>query len=233
MVNKLENLIQSQIEYYRKRSSEYDEWFLRRGRYDYGTEINQQWFDEVKEVCQVLEDFNPSGDVLELACGTGWWTEQLARYAKHITAVDASGEVIAINQQRLKKFSDKLTYEQADLFQWVPKQQYDVIFFSFWLSHVPPQYFAVFWDMVRKALKPTSRVFFIDSLCVTTATAYNQVMDDKNCINIRYLNDGSKFSIVKIIYTPSELQKKLLEIGLTNIVMSQTKQYFLVGQTQK
>jgi trans-aconitate methyltransferase len=52
-----------------------------------------------------------------------------------ITAVDSSPEVLAINQERVGK--GKVDYIQADLFSWQPTSQYDVVFFSFGLSHVP------------------------------------------------------------------------------------------------
>ena len=79
-----ESLIQQQIEYYRARSSEYDEWFLRTGRYDRGDEHRKQWFAEVTGVHKALESSNPAGNILELACGTGLWTKHLVPHAgKH------------------------------------------------------------------------------------------------------------------------------------------------------
>ena len=86
---------------------------------------------------ETLHGGGPLGDVLELACGTGIWTEQLLKIGQHITALDASPEVIEVNRAKLK--SDRVTYEQADLFTWEPDQTYDLVFFGFWLSHVPPE----------------------------------------------------------------------------------------------
>ena len=77
----MDELIAQQISYYQARAGEYDEWFLRQGRYDRGPEINRQWFTEVEEVRRALDAFAPGGDVLELAGGTGLWTEQLLRQA--------------------------------------------------------------------------------------------------------------------------------------------------------
>ena len=94
-------LVEQQISYYRARAPDYDEWFFRQGRHDRGEEWNRAWFSEVEEVCEELSRFRPVGKILELACGTGLWTEQLARYADHITAVDASPEVLKLNQERL------------------------------------------------------------------------------------------------------------------------------------
>jgi SAM-dependent methyltransferase len=47
------------------------------------------------EVAAALEAFAPAGDVLELACGPGMWTELLLRHATSVTAVDAAPEMLA------------------------------------------------------------------------------------------------------------------------------------------
>ena len=113
-----------------------------------------------------LRRFGPKGRVLELACGTGLWTVELARHAAGITAVDASPEVLDINRARLQETLPEVPvrYVRADLFDWRPEEAYDVAFFGFWLSHVPPGRFAAFWDLVRAALRPGGRAFFVDSL---------------------------------------------------------------------
>ena len=141
------DLIEQQIEYYRARASEYDEWFLRQGRYDRGEAHKERWFEEVAQLQKALADFGPRGDVLELACGTGWWTEHLLPYAHTLTAADASEEVLALNRRRIQ--SDEVAYVQADLFTWEPKRRFDTIFFGFWLSHVPPEHFERFWNALR------------------------------------------------------------------------------------
>src|SRR5256885_13903029 len=63
------DLIESQVEYYRARAQEYDEWFLRQGRYDRGSALNERWFSEVEVVRQWLTTRGSLGDVLELAAG--------------------------------------------------------------------------------------------------------------------------------------------------------------------
>jgi demethylmenaquinone methyltransferase/2-methoxy-6-polyprenyl-1,4-benzoquinol methylase len=164
-------ILREQVEYYRQRACEYDEWFLRQGRYYRGEEHRQQWFSEVAEVEAALRSAAPSGDILELACGTGLWTRHLLPSATHLTAVDASPEVIALNQQRLGCAS--VEYIVANLFEWCPPQQFDFIFFGFWLSHVPMEKFVAFWQMVKEALKPDGRIFFVDSLLNQKSTALN------------------------------------------------------------
>src|ERR1041384_1455869 len=93
-------ILRQQMEYYRARAAEYDEWWRRRGRYDHGPELNAPWFIEAGEAQRALDAFRPAGHVLELACGTGIWTERLLGHAEPATAVDASAEVLEISRDR-------------------------------------------------------------------------------------------------------------------------------------
>ena len=158
-----------QLDYYRARAAEYDQWWLRQGRYDRGAVLNAQWFADASVVSSALSAFYPAGRVLEFACGTGIWTEQLLPFAAHLTALDGSPEMLAINAARLR--SSLVRYVEADLFQWQPTEQFVTVFFGFWLSHVPPERFAEFWQLVRSCLAPGGRVFFVDSRREPTSTA--------------------------------------------------------------
>src|SRR4029077_19663059 len=100
-------------------------------------------------------------DVLEMAGGTGWWTAQLALSAARLTVIDSSSETLDLNRNRVRR-SD-VDYQVADLFAWQPPRTYDVVFFSFWLSHVPRSRFSGFWSLVRSCLAPGGRVFLIDN----------------------------------------------------------------------
>src|SRR5439155_3213489 len=110
-----------------------------------------------------LDAFRPEGDVLEIACGTGGWTEHLLRYASHVTAVDASSEMIRLARSRVDD-DPRVEFVEADIFRWVPQAAHDVVFFANWLSHVPPTRFDDFWGLVGRSLAPNGRIFFVDEL---------------------------------------------------------------------
>ncbi|MFH1372564.1 MAG: class I SAM-dependent methyltransferase [bacterium] len=221
-----ESLIQQQIEYYRARSSEYDEWFLRMGRYDWGDEHRKQWFSEVAGVHKALESSKPGGNILELACGTGLWTKHLASHAGKLVAVDASREAIEINRQRVA--DDRVTYIEADLFSWQPAERFDYLFFGFWLSHVPLLRFDEFWNNVADALTPEGKVFFVDSLFTPESTARDHASIDQSGRARRKLNDGREYEIVKVFHEPSELERKLVERSWDGYVRA-TGKFFLYG----
>ena len=226
-----DELLEGQLAYYRARAGEYDEWFLRKGRHDRGPEWNRRWFSELEEVRRELDRFGPTGDVLELACGTGLWTTELARHANAVTAVDAAPEVLEINRSRLQEGHPEtpVRHVLADLFDWRPEVAYDVVFFGFWLSHVPPGRFATFWQLVRCAIRPGGRVFFVDSLGAETWAEKERLgRAPRDHTTLRRLNDGREFRIVKIFYDPEELSSRLHDLGW-DIRVRTTDNHLLYG----
>jgi demethylmenaquinone methyltransferase/2-methoxy-6-polyprenyl-1,4-benzoquinol methylase len=221
-------LLAEQLDYYRARAGEYDRWWNREGRFDRGPEANARWFAEIEMLESALQRFGPRGDVLELACGTGLWTRHLVDHADRLTAVDAAPEVLAINRERVGDAS--VEYVQADLFAWEPPPAtFDVCVFAFWLSHVPSERFAKFWEMVRTALRPGGRVLVIDSARTERSTAADHVLpgEDETTMT-RRLDDGREFRIVKRFYEPETLAAELDGLGWDAEVAA-TGEFFLYG----
>ncbi|MGA2012116.1 MAG: class I SAM-dependent methyltransferase [Solirubrobacteraceae bacterium] len=221
-------VLAEQLDYYRARAGEYDRWWRREGRFDRGAQANARWFAETAELERVLERFDAGGDVLELACGTGLWTRHLVRTASRLTAVDASAEVLAINRARVR--DARVHYVQDDLFAWTPEPSaYDACVFTFWLSHVPTERFAGFWETVARALKPGGRAFFIDSARTARSTAADhQLPDDGEETMTRRLDDGREFQIIKRFYDPPRLQSDLQALGWQAVV-GRTAEFFIHG----
>ncbi len=219
--------LQEMAEYYRARASEYDEWFERRGRFDRGADANARWFAELETVYAALDALQPSGDVLELAPGTGIWTERLLPYASTITAIDASEEMIAINRMRVR--DDRVRYVVDDLFAWQPDTTYDAVVFCFWISHVPLERLDDFLATVARALKPGGKVFFLDGRREPTSTASDHILPEQGeQVMTRKLNDGRAFQIVKNFYDPATLSAQCGRAGL-DVTVQETPTYFMYG----
>jgi ubiquinone/menaquinone biosynthesis C-methylase UbiE len=222
-------VLDEQLNYYRARAPEYDEWFMRTGRYDRGPEHRAEWFSEVAIMEAALEPVVRGKQVLELACGTGRWTKYLAGWAASVLAVDAAPEALKINQNEIRGARGaNVEYLEADLFSWQSDKSFDVAFFSFWLSHIPPQRFAGFWETVSRALRPGGAAFFMDSLFEQASTAVNHRPIDKSGFAARKLNDGREFRIVKVFYEPGVLEQRLHRDGWQGWVRS-TGKFFLYG----
>ncbi len=199
---------------------------FRKGRYDRGEEHRKQWFDELDEVRQALETSHPGGNILELACGTGIWTERLAPVASKLAAVDVSSEMLEINRHRVA--DSRVVYIEADLFSWKPTESFDYIFFGFWLSHIPFSFFDDFWYMIYGALKADGRVFFADSRFTQDSTARDHQPIERSGRVRRKLNDGREFDIAKVFYEPAELERKLRRLGWKGYIKV-TNRFFLYG----
>ena len=183
----MSDLVDEQKRYYAERAPEYDDWWYRRGRYELEPDALARWQEDVAEADAALEAFAPRGSMLELAAGTGIWTRKLVRLADRVVAVDANAETLALNTADAE-------HVVADVFDWRPEETFDVVFFSFWLSHVPEERFDEFWELVRAALAPGGRVFLVDSGAGDTAhTGTDRAGEEET----RSLADGREFRIVK------------------------------------
>jgi demethylmenaquinone methyltransferase/2-methoxy-6-polyprenyl-1,4-benzoquinol methylase len=213
------DLLGEQKRYYAERAPEYDDWWYRRGRYELEPEALARWQADVAEAETALEASAPGGSVLELAAGTGIWTRKLVRLAERVVAVDANEETLAFN-------TSDAEIVRADVFAWQPEEPFDLVFFSFWLSHVPHERFDEFWELVRSALRPGGRVFLIDSGAGDTAhTGTDQAGEQET----RSLADGRTFRIVKRRWRPAELADRVRPLGFTLDLRDTANGHFLYG----
>ena len=160
------------------------------------------------ELTAAFDAFDATGDVLELACGPGFWTERLARRAASLTAVDAAPEMLARAQARVG--GARVRFVQADLFSWTPDRRYDAVFFGFFLSHVPLNRFDAFWSLVRDCLRPDGHVLFVDDAYRTP----DELIEGEASSTIqRHLDDGTAYRAVKVPHEPAELHARLARLG--------------------
>ena len=194
MDTEVDHLLEEQIAYYRALAPDY---------LDQGLDL-----PGVDELTGALHAFEPAGSVLELACGPGVWTGQLLRYATDVTALDASPEMLALAAARTG--TERVRFVQADLFTWKPDRRYDVVFFGFWLSHVPAERFESFWSLVAACLEPAGRVFFADD---AYRTPDELVAGSSSSAIRRRLPSGTAYRLVKMPHRPADLEKRLRQLG--------------------
>lgn len=193
-------LIDEQIAYYRARAAEYDAT---------STPEGDPFAEHADQVRTALRTFEPRGRVLELAAGTGQWTGILAEYADHLVVTDASPEMLELN--RAKVGERGIDYRVADAFAIAASNDHDVVFFGFFLSHVPASRFEPFWSVVRGLLAPGGRAFFVDE--AAHGLWDEDWVDQEAGIVRRPLADGRVHRAVKVLWTPAELERRLLGLG--------------------
>jgi 2-polyprenyl-3-methyl-5-hydroxy-6-metoxy-1,4-benzoquinol methylase len=188
---------QQQIAYYRARAAEYDET-------SYGDVRSAS-----RRIAALVGSLRPGGDLLEIACGTGMWTRQLASCAATVTAVDAAPEMIVLARQRVT--ADNVTFVTADILTWAPPRRFDTVFFAFWLSHVPESAFGRFWRMLRSALAGGGRVLFADDQ--PAATTLDTYVAGSGEVVERRLRNGTCHRLIKVVRDPATLTGQLTELG--------------------
>ena len=179
-------------------------------------------------VAEWVAEVRPDGDVLELACGSGSFTGDLARRARSLTCVDGSPRMLGLNRAAVN--DPRVRYECADLFAWTTTEQFDLVFFGFWLSHVPPTHFDRFWSLVRACLRPGGRAAFVDEDDRATGNEAFLV-DDGIPIARRRLRDGREFDIVKVFWEPADLTARLDQAGWDATVRP-VGDTFLIGEAR-
>jgi SAM-dependent methyltransferase len=214
----------SMIDYYEARAPEYDDWYLRRGRYARGAIHDAAWNAELDSAGRWLDGLPWNGEIVELAAGTGWWSPLLASRGE-LSLYDASLAALDRARERLVAHSLRAHLHVRDA--WAePDRSVDGLFFGFWLSHVPRERLGDFLALARRWLKPDGRFAAIDSLpdAASGAADHPEPLDD---LATRRLADGREFTIVKVYYSPDELAVALRHAGFADVEVTTTGRFFL------
>jgi demethylmenaquinone methyltransferase/2-methoxy-6-polyprenyl-1,4-benzoquinol methylase len=205
-------LLDEQIAYYRARAAEYDATFPSDDRFAPSAGI-------IRDALRVSA---PGGRVLEIAAGTGQWTGLLAQLADELIATDASPEMLEIN--RAKHPDCDVRYAVANAFTLSATHDFDMVFFGFFLSHVPPSEFDAFWGVVEGLLVPGGRVFFVDE--GRHFEWREDWINEAAGIVRRPLTDGTVHRAVKVLWRPEDLEARLTELGWDASVHSEGPFYW-------
>ncbi|MBI3051393.1 class I SAM-dependent methyltransferase [Candidatus Woesearchaeota archaeon] len=183
-------------EYYRKRAQEYESVYYRD---DPERQLEQrQLAEEMKQAVKGLK-------VLEVACGTGYWTQKASETARSILATDAVEEVVAI--AKAKDYSCPVEFEKADAYS-LPYKGYDAAIANFWISHVPKERLDNFLKGLHATLKPKGTLFMADNNFIEGIGGELLTKEgDRNTYKKRKLKDGTETEVLKNYFTKKELQQ--------------------------
>jgi demethylmenaquinone methyltransferase/2-methoxy-6-polyprenyl-1,4-benzoquinol methylase len=214
------------LAYYEARAPEYDDWYLRRGRYARGPIHDAAWNAELDAAGRWLDDLPIRGEIVELAAGTGWWSPLLASKGE-LSLYDAAPAPLDRARERLVAHGLRAHLHLRDA--WAePDRRVDAVFTGFWLSHVPRDRLAAFLALIRRWLRPGGTFSFIDSLLdpQSSAADHPAPADD---VSVRRLDDGRQFTIVKVYYEPRELEAALRGAGFEGVSVTTTGRFFVTG----
>ena len=136
--------------------------------------------------------------VLEIACGTGWWTPHGARLAASWLATDVNDETIAIARSKSMPASVRFATVDAYTFAGLQGQRFDGAFAGFWWSHVAWARLRPWLQALHALLEPGARVVMLDNRFVAgSSTALSRRDADGNTYQMRTLDDGSVHEVLK------------------------------------
>jgi demethylmenaquinone methyltransferase/2-methoxy-6-polyprenyl-1,4-benzoquinol methylase len=173
-------------QYYAARAPEYDRVYARPERQPDLRAI-ERWLPGV------LRDRT----VLEVACGTAYWTQFLAPATKRLLAIDASVEVLEIARARVEQ--EHVRFVLGDAYRLpVAPGGFEGAFAGFWYSHVPVARVDEFLRGLHQALAPGARVVLLDNRDVeSSSTPVSDRDADGNTYQLRKLADGSTHRVLK------------------------------------
>ena len=186
----------SLLAYYAQRAPEYEQIYARPERQADQSRLRAR-------LCALLA----AERVLEVACGTGYWTQDIARVATHVTATDAGEEVLAL--ARAKAIDPRrVTFRKADAFalEMVPGT-FTAALAAFWVSHVPRPDLARFLSGVHAGLVRGGRVVLCDNTFVPGSSTPESRRDQAgNAYQVRTLAAGTRHDVLKNYLTADELR---------------------------
>jgi demethylmenaquinone methyltransferase/2-methoxy-6-polyprenyl-1,4-benzoquinol methylase len=182
----------------------------RAGEYDAVYEKPERQAD-LRQIEHWLPSIFGGRRILEIACGTGYWTRFLAPAAASIVAIDSAEETLRVARARVP--DGNVTFALGDAYAPPARHgPFNAAFAGFWFSHVPVERQAEFIVALNAALEPGATVVFLDNLFVEGSSSPLCERDDKgNSYQSRRLKDGSVHRVLKNF--PGEAHLRTLVAG--------------------
>jgi demethylmenaquinone methyltransferase/2-methoxy-6-polyprenyl-1,4-benzoquinol methylase len=149
--------------------------------------------------------------VLEIACGTGYWTPAIAEVADSVLAVDINPSLLSQAEERCKHLPN-VRFQVADAYtlEGVPNG-FTAALGIWWWSHMPLERVPAFLATLHSRLLPGAFVLFVDQLPYDGFV--RRIDPGGNTLEKRFLSDGRSFEIVKNFPTAENIHNALAGIA--------------------
>lgn len=205
-------------EYYAKGAAEYERVYQKPERQN-----------DLVKLRKMLQDELTGEDVLEAACGTGYWTQVIAQTAQSITATDINEEVLQI--ARTKDYSgENVIFERRNAFQLSSLTgRFTAGLAAFWWSHLKKSEIAKFLRHFHQVLSPDAKVVFMDNKYVPgSSIPISRTDETGNTYQLRKLENGTEYEVLKNFPDESELRKTVKRLA-KNIRFFDLPYYWLLS----
>ncbi|MDX8362624.1 class I SAM-dependent methyltransferase [Cytobacillus sp. IB215316] len=185
--------------YYSNRAQEYERVYYR------NDEVRQKEQAAIRESMSTLF---VNKHVLEVACGTGYWTQFVAQDASHITAIDFSEEVLEIAVEKNLP-SNKVLFQQANAYELNKVQgNFNASFANYWFSHIPKNEIEKFLKQLHARVGTGAQIFMADNVYIESiGGSLIEKAGSKDTYKLRTLENGSQYEVIKNYYNEAELRE--------------------------
>lgn len=189
-------------DYYAARAPEYDRIYLKPERQP-----------DLRAIEAWLPVVFAGRSVLEVACGTGYWTQFIAPAASRVVAIDAAAETLRIARSRVAR--ESVDFVQGDAYALpAGAAAFDAAFAGFWYSHIPKRCIGEFLAGLHRALAPGARVVFLDNRYIEgNSTPISERDTQGDSWQVRRLDDGTSYRVLKNFPTEAELRAVTAGLG--------------------
>lgn len=205
--------------YYKERAKEYNKVY----------QIPEEQDDLIKAT-ELFQQLFADKSVLEIACGTGYWTEQIARTASSVFATDVNEAMIDIAKTR--SYCGNVSFKICDMYQLAVDRKFDGLFGGFIWSHILLQDLDEFLFKLQDHIIETGQMVFIDSKQVKGSSHDKKrtirVDAYGNAYQTRRLENGTEYEVLKNFPDHQFLRDKLSQIG-TDIAIFDLTNYWIAG----
>ena len=192
------------IQYYAKRANDYDTLYTRAERQT-----------DLQHIGALLRTTLTNKKVLEVACGTAYWTQFYADVAEITLATDINAAMLNVAQAKFAAHNAThpnapIQFKNADAFN-VPQGDFDAVFAGFWWSHVKRSEQSAFLQGLQKVAKGATLVLIDNCYVEGESTPIARTDAEGNTYQIRRLPDMSRHEVIKNFPTDSALRKKFAD----------------------
>jgi ubiquinone/menaquinone biosynthesis C-methylase UbiE len=207
------------VSYYKDRAEEYEKIYSKPERQD-----------DLKTATEILQNIFTGKNVLEIACGTGYWTERITKSAVSILATDINEAVINV-AKRKNIANEKVSFGVADMYHFPEQGKYESLFGGFIWSHIYLQDIDKFLLTVNSLVAPGGTVVFMDNNFVEGSNLpITKIDDNGNTFQARKLEDGTTHLVLKNFPAENSL-RQLVKNFANNVRTINLTHYWILYYT--
>jgi SAM-dependent methyltransferase len=165
--------------------------------------------------------------VLDVACGTGYWTRIIATRASAITGCDLSPEVLALARSRQPP-THPADFVLGDVFELTEiPGEFDGAFVGFWWSHMLRDDVLRFLHGLHRRLPRGSRIAVVDNRYVAGSNLPIARTDATgNTYQRRWLQSGAEYEVLKNFPSPGEVRAAIVSAGGSEPAVRELRYYW-------